>query len=66
MFVIVNLGLHLGIDAESALRFANQKFIRRMESMLSQAKASGKDFEGMTLDEMNVLWDRAKEAERSS
>ena len=66
MFVIVNLGLHLGIDAESALRVANQKFIRRMESMLSQAKASGREFEGMTLDEMNVLWERAKEAERGT
>ena len=64
MFVVVNLGLHLGIDAESALRAANRKFVGRMESMLSQAKASGREFEGMTLDEMNVLWDRAKEAER--
>ncbi len=64
MFVIVNLGLHLGIDAESALRAANQKFVGRMESMLAQAKASGREFNGMTLDEMNVLWDRAKEAER--
>ncbi len=64
MFVIVNLGLHLGIDAESALRAANLKFVGRMHSMLAQAKASGIEFKGMTLDEMNVLWDRAKEAER--
>jgi nucleoside triphosphate diphosphatase len=64
MFVLVNLGLHLGIDAESAMRAANKKFVGRMESMFAQAKASGRDFEGMTLDEMNVLWDRAKEAER--
>ena len=34
--------------------------------MLSQAKASGRELKGMTLDEMNVLWDRAKEAERSN
>ncbi len=64
MFVLVNLGLHLGIDAESALRAANQKFVGRMESMITQAKASGNELKGMTLDEMNVLWDRAKEAER--
>ena len=32
--------------------------------MFAQAEAGGRDFEGMTLDEMNVLWDRAKEAER--
>lgn len=64
MFVIVNLGLRLGIDAESALRAANLKFVGRMESMEAQAKASGKELKGMTLDEMNVLWDRAKETER--
>ena len=64
MFVIVNLGLHLGIDAKSALRAANQKFVGRMELMIAQAEASGREFGGMTLDEMNVLWDRAKEAER--
>ncbi len=34
--------------------------------MLAQAKASGREFEGMTLDEMKVLWGRAKEAERRS
>jgi nucleoside triphosphate diphosphatase len=66
MFVIVNLGLHLGIDAESAMRAANQKFVRRMESVEAQAKAAGKELEGLTLDEMNVLWDRAKEAERGN
>lgn len=64
MFVIVNLGLRLGIDAESALRAANRKFVGRMESMEAQARASGRELEGMTLDEMNVLWDRAKETER--
>jgi nucleoside triphosphate diphosphatase len=66
MFVIVNLGLHLGIDAESAMRAANQKFVRRMESVDAQAKAAGKELKGMTLDEMNTLWDRAKEAERGN
>lgn len=65
MFVIVNLGLRLGIDAESALRAANQKFAGRMESMDVQARESGRELKGMTLDEMNVLWDRAKQKERS-
>jgi MazG family protein len=60
MFVLVNLGLRLGIDAEAALRAANAKFIRRMESMAAAAEAAGRPLEGMTLDEMQVLWDRAK------
>ncbi len=65
MFVVVNLGLRLGIDAEAALRAANAKFVRRMESMAAQADESGQALETMTLDEMQVLWDRAKEAEKA-
>ena len=64
LFVLVNLGLHLKIDAEASMRAANQKFIRRMESMLTQAKAAGQEFEALSLDEMMVLWDRAKAEER--
>ena len=60
LFVMVNLGLRLGIDAEAALRAANTKFTRRMDSMAAQARENGQSLETMTLDEMNVLWDRAK------
>jgi MazG family protein len=66
MFVMVNLGLHLGIDPEAALRAANGKFVRRMEAVEAGAAASGKELSGMTLDEMQVLWDRAKAEERES
>ena len=42
MFVIVNLGLHLGIDAESALRAANQKFVGRWSRCsLKRKRAAG-------------------------
>jgi MazG family protein len=66
MFVMVNLGLHLGIDPEAALRAANGKFIRRMEAVETGATASGKELSNMTLDEMQVLWDRAKAEERQT
>ena len=64
MFVMVNLGRWLGIDAEAALRAANMKFTRRMDSMAAQAKENGQALENMTLDEMQVLWDRAKAEEK--
>jgi MazG family protein len=64
MFVIVNLGLRLGIDAESALRAANLKFMRRMQAMAAYAQASGTALQEMSLEEMQVLWDRAKAKER--
>ena len=66
MFVVVNLGLRLGIDAEAALRAANAKFVRRMDSMAAQAEENGQALENMTLDEMQVLWDRAKDAEKNA
>ena len=64
MFVVVNLGLRLGIDAEAALRAANAKFVRRMDSMAAQATENGQALENMSLDEMQVLWDRAKVEEK--
>jgi MazG family protein len=64
MFVMVNLGLHLGIDPEAALRAANGKFVRRMEAVEASARANGRELLEMTLDEMQVLWDRVKAAEQ--
>jgi nucleoside triphosphate diphosphatase len=64
LFVLVNLGMRLGIDAESALRSANAKFTRRMRFMDAAASAEGRQLEGMTLDEMEELWGRAKAEER--
>jgi nucleoside triphosphate diphosphatase len=66
MFVLVNLGLRLGIDAEAALRAANTKFVRRMEAMEAAAQENGGTLEGMTLDDMQKLWDSAKAAERDN
>ena len=66
MFVVVNLGLRLGIDAEAALRAANAKFVRRMESMAAQAHESSRALENMTLEEMQVLWDRVKVSEKNA
>ena len=66
MFVLVNLGLRLGIDAESALRAANMKFIRRMEAMDAAAWESGNRLQDMTLDELQALWDRAKVPENGN
>ncbi len=65
MFVMVNLGLHLGIDPEAALRAANGKFVRRMEAVEAGVRASGRELAGMTLDEMQSFWDKVKANERA-
>jgi nucleoside triphosphate diphosphatase len=66
MFVLVNLGLRLGIDTEAALRAANSKFVRRMEAMHASAQDAGLRLDSMSLDEMQALWDRAKASEIDS
>lgn len=62
--VIVNLGRRSGIDAEAALRGANDKFRRRFAEVERRAATRGislKDADFATLD---ALWDEAKAAER--
>ena len=64
--VIVNLGRRSGIDAEAALRGANDKFRRRFGEVERRAAARGivlKDADFTTLD---ALWDEAKAAEREA
>ena len=57
LFAVVNWARKLGIDPEAALRSANAKFEKRFRTMEAMA---GKAFEGMTLDEKEELWVKAK------
>jgi tetrapyrrole methylase family protein/MazG family protein len=59
-FTIVNLSRALGIDAETAMREANEKFYRRFSFMERHAKASDKALTDLSLDELEELWQLAK------
>ena len=64
LFVCANIARHAGVDAETALRGANDKFerrFRRVEALLAEA---GKRPENATLAEMNGHWETAKTEER--
>jgi tetrapyrrole methylase family protein/MazG family protein len=61
LFVIVNLARRYGIEAESALREANGRFEKRFRLTESLARQRQLDFAEMSLDEMNELWEEAKE-----
>lgn len=63
MFVVANLGRHLKIDPEEALRAANRKFQRRFEYIEDSLEAVGKTPALSDLAEMDGLWDQAKAAE---
>ncbi len=60
LFTIVNLGRALGIDAEGAMRQANEKFYRRFAFMEARALSAGRALNDMSLDELEELWQLAK------
>jgi tetrapyrrole methylase family protein / MazG family protein len=62
LFTIVNLSRALGIDAETAMREANEKFYRRFAFMEERAAAAGKSLSDLSLDELEELWQLAKTA----
>ena len=64
LFVMVNLGRHMGLDPEAALRAANAKFTRRFESIEAALAAEGRTPRDSPLAEMGALWDAAKAAEK--
>lgn len=64
LFVVVNLGRKLGIDAEAALRGASRKMASRFAKVERFAAADGVQLRALGLDELDVLWNRAKAQER--
>lgn len=63
LFCCVNLARKAGIDAETALRHANQKFDTRFRYIERQLKAADIPLEQASLDEMERLWQEAKTCE---
>lgn len=61
LFTLVELGRRKGIKANSALDFANQKFLNRFSKMEELAEMRGLTLSDMDLDAMNALWDEVKE-----
>jgi len=59
-FTLVNLSRALGIDAETAVREANEKFYTRFSFMEERARSAGKNLSDLTLDELEELWQLAK------
>ena len=62
LFAIANLSRKLGIEPESALRQANDKFTRRFSAMESALRAGGRALADCSLQEMEDEWGRVKQA----
>jgi MazG family protein len=63
LFAMVNVVRLLGFDAEQALSRANEKFERRFRDMERLQRAAGGSLDGMSLEALEELWERAKAAE---
>ena len=61
LFVLANLARKLGHEAETCLEGANEKFIRRFQSIEAALAAQGKTPAQSSLDEMDGLWNAAKQ-----
>ena len=63
-FTLVSLSRHLNVNPEKALRGANSKFIKRFRTMEHIAKNKNKSLDEMSSDELESLWQEAKENDR--
>ena len=61
LFSMVNYARFLDINPENALERTNKKFSKRFQYLESKAKALNKPLKEMTLAEMDVFWEEAKQ-----
>ncbi|MBF0338903.1 MAG: nucleoside triphosphate pyrophosphohydrolase [Nitrospirae bacterium] len=61
LFTLVNLSRFVKVNPENALRRTINRFQRRFEHIEKTALQQGIDLSAMSLEEMNRLWDEAKE-----
>jgi len=65
-FVLVNIARYLSLDPESALKKTNRKFKRRFQWMEDQLRASVRTPQQVSMDELESLWQQAKQQEKDS
>lgn len=60
LFSLINYARFLDINPEDALERTNKKFVKRFKYLENESKKDGKSIAEMSLDEMDVYWERAK------
>lgn len=61
LFSIINAARLYDIDPETALEKTNKKFIKRFNYLERKTLAKGQRLKEMTLDQMNKIWEQAKD-----
>ena len=65
-FVLVNVGRKMGVEAEAALRAANDKFRRRFATVERLAADRAVALRDLGFEELDALWDTAKAEEKET
>ena len=60
-FSIINAARLYDVDPETALERTNRKFIKRFNYLEEKTLKKGISLKNMSLDEMNIIWDEAKQ-----
>jgi len=60
LFTLANIARRRGIDLEAALRQVNNKFYRRFSRMEELCRQRGLEFEKLSFDQQNELWEEVK------
>jgi tetrapyrrole methylase family protein/MazG family protein len=63
LFSLVNLARFLAVEPEEALRGAIERFTQRFRTLENRARQEGRELQGMSLAELDELWEAAKHAE---
>tara|TARA_E500000075_G_scaffold36099_1_gene32387 strand:- start:1299 stop:2042 length:744 start_codon:yes stop_codon:yes gene_type:complete len=61
LFTVVNLCRYFNISADNALRKSNYKFLKRFNGIEDQLRNQSKQFENVSMDELNNLWNEQKQ-----
>lgn len=63
LFSVINAARLYNLNPDTALEYTNQKFIRRFNYIENHSIKAGKSLTDMSLEEMDKLWDQAKNEE---
>ena len=61
LFSMINYARFIKVNPENALERTNKKFINRFQYLENEAKKIGKSLHDMSLDEMDIFWEKSKE-----
>ncbi|HTF04990.1 MAG TPA: nucleoside triphosphate pyrophosphohydrolase [Bacteroidia bacterium] len=63
-FALINYARFIGVNPEDALERTNKKFVRRFQYLERETQKAGKKLSEMSLAEMDVYWEQAKQGDK--